>query len=491
MLDDTIAKIYDFIDRRLLPIKLYYTFYYAATTSIYAFLSAFLRKRGFKASDLTFQMAVVPFTIFWIKPIIGHFLDKDRRHWKLYLTIFLVNALLSMTLLWFFVPNLHNLHAKHASKKYINNKSNFTQSRLQDPMILLLGEGEVVNVPNFLNVIDALGLAWFAVTLVLVVSGMTLGLSPSFSLMDIIAMETLGENIIHFGRQRMFMSVGQLCSILILSLSGKRDNFLNVECMFVVYFVGILFTLASLKFIKLYQLSDQKVEEIFSENREATYGFFAFREVLRNIDIWPFLVLTFVCGLFSRDSLFSGYVCMAMSSILFAYYSGPIINYLSYEYTFALCLMCYTVRSCVWSMSAHTWTLMVVEFLLGVPVGLWISAFNSYAKKVAPEGSLAFATFLFWGVYEGLGKDRHQRDFANSCCIGLMLSGLLHHLTGGTSSWHIFAYINLATSIFYLLSSHMIKKRNARNIIERLLRPSKREYLEYTSNERDLILYPV
>jgi MFS family permease len=97
-----------FIHRHHLLLKTHYFLFFSAFGVIFPILNLTLRSHGLSNTEISFSNIILPFLVFLISPLIGFIADKSRRFLLTFNIIFII-ALLTLTAL-FFLPFIQSHH---------------------------------------------------------------------------------------------------------------------------------------------------------------------------------------------------------------------------------------------------------------------------------------------------------------------------------------------------------------------------------------------
>ncbi|KAI4477376.1 hypothetical protein M0804_012762 [Polistes exclamans] len=123
------------------------------------------------------------------------------------------------------------------------------------------------------------------------------------------------------------------------------------------------------------------------------------------------------------------------------YLLGKILKKIGYGYSFAFCLLCYSIRLTLISLASTPWWVVLIElFMQGPTYALCYTTIVAYASAVSPPGTSATVQGIVAGMDDGLGY-----------AIGSLIGGILYKEVGGVLTLRIFATVALFSSLIYVI----------------------------------------
>lgn len=261
----------------------------------------------------------------------------------------------------------------------------------------------------------------FWLLFLLVISANAFGLSPSYTLVDVLTLTALKGKTEDYGKQRMWMSAGLATSIILVA--AVMDQISEPNSSLVNYspaFVGFVFFLALSAICAIFVPVPSPDTNLIRSAPLEKAGLIKLLPVVTNCRVLMFCSMAVICGMnfgkaawlniwylkeLGAPQLTIGVIVIfyCLSTMVTFYFSGRLIAYFGHEVTLLLVLAVYSIRALFWSFITEAWQALPIELTLGFCTGLWLANMGSYANRVSPQGTQATGQALLSGIYDGLG----------------------------------------------------------------------------------------
>ncbi|CAB3226044.1 unnamed protein product [Arctia plantaginis] len=261
---------------------------------------------------------------------------------------------------------------------------------------------------------------------------------------DAICFELLGSKVSHYGKQRLWGSVGfgtfsLLTGVLIdlFSDGAYKDYTVAFVLMFIFMLgdVGVSFFLEtdSTK-MSMNILSD--VGSLLSSVPTIMFLIWTIAVGMCTGLLWQFLFwliedisntncngsdyVKTLQGLVSAIQTFGG-------EIPFLFVSGHILKKVGHVNMMSIVLLAFGVRFILYSFLTNAWWVLPIEMFQGITFGMFYPTMTSYANIVSPPGTETTVQGLVGAVFEGVGT-----------AIGSFVGGRLYEMYGGWYTFQMF-----------------------------------------------------
>lgn len=282
---------------------------------------------------------------------------------------------------------------------------------------------------------------------------------------DAICFNILGAKLTHYGKQRLWGSVGW--GIFSLVTGALIDNFSDgaykdYTVAFVLMFVFMTGDVIVSSFLKIE--STKMSMSILGDIGTLLTSLPTFIFLLWTIAVglctgllWQFLfwlledVSNLTCdgsnyiktlqGLVSAIQTFCG-------EIPFLFVSGYILRKVGHVNMMSLVLFAFGVRFILYSFLSNPWYVLPIEMLQGITFGMFYPTMTSYASVVSPPGTETTVQGLVGAVFEGVGTS-----------LGSFIGGHLYGTYGGWITFRAFGIGSLVCCGLHILLQYIFKER--------------------------------
>lgn len=319
---------------------------------------------------------------------------------------------------------------------------------------------------------------------------------------DAICFDLLGTKVSHYGRQRLWGSVGWgifslLTGVLIDLFSDGAYKDYTVA--FVLMFIFMLGDITVSVFLKTDSTK-------MSMNILGDVG-----SLLSSLPTFIFLLWTIAVGMCTglvwqflfwlledvakgnRDNLGScdgsdyiktlqGLVSAIQTfggEIPFLFVSGHILKKLGHANIMSLVLFAFGVRFILYSFLTNAWWALPIEMFQGITFGMFYPTMTSYANIVSPPGTETTVQGLVGAVFEGVGTS-----------MGSLIGGYLYNSYGGLITFRAFGIGALVCCIINWLAFTILHRLGLTSVpsgyssVVRYEQSNDREYMLEDMNER-------
>lgn len=274
---------------------------------------------------------------------------------------------------------------------------------------------------------------------------------------DTLCFSLLGDKREHFGRQRLWTSVGwgvfsMIAGILVDSMSSGKDK-QDYTMSFYLSLILLLLDLLVVSFIKEIPQKKTKsivkdVKQLFRNKRNALFLIWSAICGVYIAFVW-FYVFWFIEDLALKNGCESNggwiktleglvqIIQCYVGEIPFFFMAGKILQKIGTKNSMTLVLFTFGARFLIYSYLTNPWWILPVESFSGITFGLFYATMTTYASTISPPGTEATIQNLVGGVFEGAG-----------CSTGALLGGYLFKALGSSRT---FFYIGLSAVIFAIL----------------------------------------
>ncbi|XP_043488345.1 major facilitator superfamily domain-containing protein 6 [Polistes fuscatus] len=294
---------------------------------------------------------------------------------------------------------------------------------------------------------------------ILLMSLGNIGFNISNSISDAICFDVLGEGgQMGYGRQRVWGTIGFGISAFLAGYAVDLWSQGNIIKTYTPAFILIfIFTSIDLLCCKKLQLpimsgSPTIMKDVYSLLKlKPIFIFLCFATLSGILDsfmiyflFWYLEDLSKATGYMEKIKLIEGLVVAAETlggEVIFFSLSGKILKKIGYGYSFAFCLLCYSIRLTLISLASTPWWVVLIEFFMQGPTyALCYTTIVAYASAVSPPGTSATVQGIVAGMDDGLGY-----------AIGSLISGILYKQVGGVITLRIFATVAAFSSLIYII----------------------------------------
>lgn len=284
------------------------------------------------------------------------------------------------------------------------------------------------------------------------------------SVADAICFNVLGKKPQHYGKQRLWGSVGWgLVSLLTGTLidtfsDGPNKNYIAA---FVLMFIFMFGDIVASCFIdnKTANTSTNILTDVGSLLKSLPTFVFLLWTIAVGLGtglLWQFLFwhIEDVAGLTCEGSTYvktlQGLVSAIQSfcgEIPFMFLSGRILKKLGHENMMGVVLFGFGVRFILYSILTNPWWILPIEILQGVTFGMFYPTMTSYASIVAPPGTETTVQGLTGAVFEGVGTS-----------LGSFIGGRLYEVYGGWNTFRWYGYGAFVCCVFHFIIQYLLPK---------------------------------
>lgn len=456
--DDSEKSCCPKVERKLIPAKFFYFFYFSSLGSLLPYLALYFKQMKLTPSQVGILMGLKPFVEFICTPLWGTFVDRFKTGKSVLLLSLFVTAL-SQFSLSLVAPaerlctlsiisrsiegrkDSSNISTNHGNSSTYWNDFVFVSSMVDEHPWPLAYASKDVDTPQTTNTTEL-----FIVLLVIILVSNVIS-SPSLALADTVTMQTLRPSTHLYGCQRLWGSVGWgIASFLVgalVSLSHHCPNpftkpsEINYMPCFGTFGVLMLFALVtSTQFKFAYDSEDAKVKNA---------GLMTSLKQSINIKYTMFLFTAFYFGIlnaFMKTFLFWHLKDLGGTQILFSVIaavncfaevslyvlSDRIIRRMGHTRVIYLAAAGFTLR-CLWySFLSNPWLVLPLEFMPGITNALAWVAMLSYVNEISTSDNATTHQGILYGFYRGLGYG-----------CGEVLGGVMINFVGSGNAFKVFA----------------------------------------------------
>ncbi|XP_072930652.1 uncharacterized protein Sugb [Epargyreus clarus] len=283
---------------------------------------------------------------------------------------------------------------------------------------------------------------------------------------DAICFNLLGTKISHYGKQRLWGSVGWgIFSLLTGTLIDLFSDgaYKDYTIAFILMFVFMSGDVTVSCFVK-------------NESTKMSINILAdVSTLLTSLPTFVFMLWTIAVGLCTGllwNFLFwhlediSGKTCDGSDyiktlqglvsaiqtfcgEIPFLFLSGFILRKLGHVNMMSLVLFAFGVRFILYSFLTNPWWALPIEMLQGITFGMFYPTMTSYANVVSPPGTETTVQGLVGAIFEGVGTS-----------LGNFIGGHLYDTYGGWNTFRWFGIGALIASIVHVVVQYVLKDKN-------------------------------
>ncbi|XP_063837485.1 major facilitator superfamily domain-containing protein 6 [Ostrinia nubilalis] len=282
---------------------------------------------------------------------------------------------------------------------------------------------------------------------------------------DAICFNLLGDKISHYGKQRLWGSVGWgIFSLMtgalidVFSDGAYKDYTVAFILMFVFmtgdvivsYFLKVESTKMSMNI-----LAD--VGTLLSSVHTVVFMLWTIAVGLCTGLLWQFLFwyledlaamtsdgsayIKTLQGLVSAIQTFGG-------EIPFLFISGYILRKLGHVNMMTLVLFAFGIRFILYSFLTNAWWVLPIELFQGITFGMFYPTMTSYANVVSPPGTETTVQGLVGAVFEGVGTS-----------LGSFIGGRLYETYGGKNTFQWFGISSLVFGVIHMAVQYVMRHR--------------------------------
>ncbi|XP_045458560.1 uncharacterized protein LOC123668912 [Melitaea cinxia] len=283
---------------------------------------------------------------------------------------------------------------------------------------------------------------------------------------DTICFNLLGTKISHYGKQRLWGSVGwgifSLVTGTLIDAFSEGSN-KDYTVAFVLMFIFMLGDLIVSCFIEVE--STKMSVNILADVGSILYSIPTFIFIMWTIAvgmctglIWQFLfwliedVADGTCdgsdyvktlqGLVSAIQMFGG-------EMPFMFISGYLLKKIGHINSMTLVLFAFGVRLFLYSFLTNAWWILPIELFQGITFGMFYPTMTSYANVLSPPGTETTVQGLVGAVFEGVGSS-----------LGSYIGGVLYENYGGWNTFRWFGYGAFVSCILHALAQYLTKNKH-------------------------------
>ncbi|XP_046385004.1 major facilitator superfamily domain-containing protein 6-B isoform X2 [Ischnura elegans] len=442
------------VNRKLLPVKLHYFFFMAASGAVLPYLQVMGRALGASEVAMGSVTALLPPLFLLAKPLFGLLADHFTAHRsRLFLMVLAGQNVAFGCLYWVPCTNCTTANNMTSSADNITSLANNSIS-LASNSTSLANNGTTTSNPSESLYSSA---SWWCFVGLLALGTIFYNVANSVS--DAITFDILGDGCeMSYGEQRVWGTVGFGLSGL---LSGSAMQWWHTDyepALALAVVFGVVDLLVCQYHLKMPPLprSERILRDVGSlVSRPNVAVFLVFAAVCGALD--GFVVYYLFWFLEERAEVSSSHsvkliegLVLAAETLLgetaFFYLSGAILARLGSQgrHTHArglsLALAAYALRCALVSAASSPWHLLPIEALMqGPSYALSYSAIVGYAASVSPPGASATVQGLVAGVDDGLGY-----------AVGSLLGGVLYKYAGGAVAFRVFAAVAAVSAVSHL-----------------------------------------
>ncbi|CAF0920899.1 unnamed protein product [Adineta ricciae] len=498
-----------FLHRHHLLLKTHYFLFFSSFGIIFPILNLTLRSHGLSNTEISFSNFILPFLVFFTSPLIGVIADKSRR-FILTFNLLLLLVILTMTTL-FFLPRIRshhiqaNLHPGPSSSYLLdfcasqevvskcssrsecgctyqahcvaqNQTLNFsftmnsytTERHLYENEYVLCDINYQVSVENL-----SIGKYDFPLKCQITCSiphfchGLRYDRQMVYVLLYAI-FYTLGANFLSignvltasigfaslpradlFGKQRVWGTIG--FGIAAFSASRFYEYFHSEYVYIIMFVICALLTILITCFIPI------RTVEKATEKKQAKFGLSALIPLLKKVDVWIFLSITFVWGMnfgclqpylglyideitpcHSRSIIGWMLLIAASSEVIAFYVARRVIQFLGSNLSSIVIFLAFAIRFGGYYFLPQPFLYLPIETLHFFNYGILYVLISEKADAIAPAGLSGTLQGIAHGITHGLGRG-----------VGLLVSSFIYIVIHQRLLFLVFATINLLAVIIY------------------------------------------
>ncbi|CAF1611547.1 unnamed protein product [Adineta ricciae] len=480
-----------FLHRHHLLLKTHYFLFFSSFGIIFPILNLTLRSHGLSNTEISFSNFILPFLVFFTSPLIGVIADKSRR-FILTFNLLLLLVILTMTTL-FFLPRIRshhiqaNLHPGPSSSYLLdfcasqevvskcssrsecgctyqahcvaqNQTLNFsftmnsytTERHLYENEYVLCDINYQVSVENL-----SIGKYDFPLKCQITCSiphfchGLRYDRQMVYVLLYAI-FYTLGAN---------FLSIGNVLTASIGFASLPRADLFGKQRVWGTIGFGIAAFSAS----RFYEYFHSEYVYIIitvekaTEKKQAKFGLSALIPLLKKVDVWIFLSITFVWGMnfgclqpylglyideitpcHSRSIIGWMLLIAASSEVIAFYVARRVIQFLGSNLSSIVIFLAFAIRFGGYYFLPQPFLYLPIETLHFFNYGILYVLISEKADAIAPAGLSGTLQGIAHGITHGLGRG-----------VGLLVSSFIYIVIHQRLLFLVFATINLLAVIIY------------------------------------------
>ncbi|KAM3968456.1 uncharacterized protein ACR2FA_005633 [Aphomia sociella] len=288
---------------------------------------------------------------------------------------------------------------------------------------------------------------------------------------DAICFNLLGDKISHYGKQRLWGSVGfgifSLTTGTLIDLFSEgafKDYTVAFILMFVFLFGDVIvscFVKTDTTKMSMNILAD--VGTLLSSLPTFIFMLWTIAVGLCTGLIWQFLfwhledIGSLSCdgsdyiktlqGLVSAIQTFGG-------EIPFLFVSGYILRKVGHINMMTIVLFAFGIRFILYSFLTNAWWVLPIEMLQGITFGMFYPTMTSYANVVSPPGAETTVQGLVGAVFEGVGTS-----------LGSFIGGQLYKYYGGWTTFRWFGVGSLVVCALHFFAQYLLKDKIQHNFL--------------------------
>ncbi|RVE46702.1 hypothetical protein evm_008665 [Chilo suppressalis] len=284
---------------------------------------------------------------------------------------------------------------------------------------------------------------------------------------DAICFNLLGDKASHYGKQRLWGSVGWgIFSLLTGTLIDLFSDgaYKDYTIAFILMFVFLLGDVAVSCFLKIEttKMSMSILADVGTLLSCVPTVVFMLWTVVVGICtglIWQFLfwhledIAAATCdgseyiktlqGLVSAIQTFGG-------EIPFLFVSGYILRKVGHVNMMTLVLFAFGVRFVLYSLLTNAWWVLPIELFQGITFGMFYPTMTSYANVASPPGTETTVQGLVGAIFEGVGTS-----------LGSFIGGRLYESYGGRNTFQWFGIGSLVFCVIHIVAQYFIRRNPA------------------------------
>ncbi|KAL0902274.1 hypothetical protein ABMA27_000180 [Loxostege sticticalis] len=282
---------------------------------------------------------------------------------------------------------------------------------------------------------------------------------------DAICFNLLGDKISHYGKQRLWGSVGWgIFSLLtgalidVFSDGAYKDYTVAFILMFVFMFGDVVVScFVKIESTKMSQNILMDVGTLLSSIPTIVFMLWTIAVGLCTGLLWQFLfwhledIAATSCdgstyiktlqGLVSAIQTFGG-------EIPFLFVSGYILRKVGHVNMMTLVLFAFGIRFILYSFLTNAWWVLPIELFQGITFGMFYPTMTSYANVVSPPGTETTVQGLVGAVFEGVGTS-----------LGSFIGGRLYETHGGKNTFLWFGIGSLVFCAIHIAVQYVLRHR--------------------------------
>ncbi|XP_052752558.1 major facilitator superfamily domain-containing protein 6-like [Galleria mellonella] len=288
---------------------------------------------------------------------------------------------------------------------------------------------------------------------------------------DAICFHLLGDKIAHYGKQRLWGSVGwgifslTTGALIDLFSEGATKNYAIAFILMFVFMSGDVvvscFVKTDTRKMSINILAD--VGTLLSSLPTFIFILWVIAVGFCTGLIWQFLfwyledIAALTCDGSERIKTLQGLVNAIQTfggEIPFLFVSGYILRKVGHVKMMSLVLFAFGIRFLLYSILTNPWWALPIEILQGITYGMIYPIMTCYANAVAPAGAETTVQGLVGAVFEGVGTS-----------LGSLVGGQLYKYHGGSTTFRWFGIGALVFCFLHIFVQYLLKDKIQHNFI--------------------------